>query len=43
MQIKTLLLQKGVANDFTFNRIYGTPLKNLLGNNLSSIVQAPLH
>lgn len=43
MQIKVLLLQKGVANDFTFNRIYGTPLKNLLGNNLSSIVQAPLH
>ena len=43
MQIKALLLQKGVANDFTFNRIYGTPLKNLLGNNLSSIIQAPLH
>lgn len=43
MKLKTLLLQKGVSNDFTFKRLYQTPLENLLGSSLDTFVQAPLY
>lgn len=41
--MKVLLLTKNLSNDFTFDRLYKTPLSNLLGSNLEQFNQAELY